>query len=233
MGLYKGILTKGNRIEMDRIKKTENLFWEKFGINTTCQSCQKSCKQHAGVELVSCKMFRSNGGKIMKQEPMMMKTEDLIANVAPTHKPGESKAKRILDTTTGKFETNATPQKRPRAKAFIIQDLEKTSDQKTTVKTNLAKYFREHTEIQQTIFDFLVNTNNKKPLVGYFIEKDEEEITIINKKTDERSVLNNNSKVKSWMRNDKDFQHKLYKKFLSTINTNVPFLERYLVTKVV
>jgi len=140
MGLYKGILTKGNRIEMDRIKKTENLFWEKFGINKTCQSCQKSCKQHAGVELVSCKMFRSNGGKIMKQEPTMMKTEDLMNEVAKTNsKRSRAKLFAVINFETGEAIETKSVRKWAREN-LDIEDVREYKKLLNTINTGREKF---------------------------------------------------------------------------------------------
>lgn len=193
---------------MDRINKTENLFWEKFGTNTTCQSCQKTCKQHAGVELVSCKMFQSNGGKKMKKEPTKMKASEFVDMVS-------------------------NKSKRTRAKEFIFTDVE--TDQKVTTPS-AARYIRESDEMQEIIYNRLMNTvNTKKFFVDYLVEKIEEDgenkFVVTDKKTGEKVTIAN-SKVKSWMRENKEFQHKMYKKALYTINSDKQFLDRWIVNKI-
>ena len=96
MGAMKKIAIDGTEAQKNRVKVAETLFWDKFGINNVCATCTRECKQHAGVEIVSCRNFTSNGGKIMKQ-----KTEKRAGDAVDTVKRTRAKGFIITNVETG------------------------------------------------------------------------------------------------------------------------------------
>ena len=140
--------------------------------------------------------------------------------------PTKMKASEFVDMVSNK-------PKRTRAKEFVFTDV-KTQEKVTT--TSATRHVRESDEMQEIIYDRFMNTiNTKKFFMGYLVEKIEEDgekkFVITDKKTGEQTTVPN-SKVKSWMRENKELQHKMYKKVLNTINTGKPFLGHWIVNKI-